>query len=650
MAWRFPIRFWFLPLVVILGTLAGCGTSGGRGAATDSSPRSRGTDAGDAGAGPRGDAGGSEGTARADAGEPKGTARADAGAVPGDGSDAGIAEGGASGGATRTDAGEGADAGRTDAGNAGKTDAGVAPSLAITSFGFEAVVNDAIAEDVAGTISGTAIQVVLPYGTTRTRLRASFRSTGSSVTVGGAVQISGATANDFSTPVEYVVHGRGNELVAYTVTVILAGGLRVEGHTPTDEATAVSVHASIEIAFNEPVAAESLDGKSVIVMAGAVQLHGSLIDDPASQELIFVPYGLLPEDSDVSVTISTDILSTSSEGLDAGVGFTFHTGLYAPERAGNPRVFANFESGYIRKDLDVTFTTDVSGADIETGWSKDLSATAPDAWSAGAVFDFGAVDSYGTVKVFARAVQSGASVGDDYTFVYKLVDAFPPASEKGDCDCVSGESPAIVAWASSVAKTYGGQVSDKFKTDSLEGVCTMGNGGVFDYSFDSPITDGVGADFVVGENGFRNDQSGLMFSELFYVEVSSNGVDYLRFDSASLTKDSGAFLSLDPGQVFGLGSTQVANYGIDYRQPYDLAWLRNKKAVLDGKVDLSAITHVRYIDIPGTDVEQTLEIDGQSYTYYPEYDSFGNIIRDAYLTTDSGGADVYTPGALHVAE
>jgi hypothetical protein len=644
----------FMGLVVLVS----CGKSGGPGATNDSSPRTEDPGHAEAGVASGTDGGNADGIESVDAGGTDGVDAGDAGGM--DGADASGPNAADAGGTDGADAGgpNGVDATESDACDtavasgvdAKGIDASESPPAVMTSFGFKAVVNGAIKEDVLGAISGTTIHVALPYGTARARLRASFVSTGSSVTVNGQAQVSGATANDFSSPVQYVVHGAGGDTVAYTVIVSLAGGLIVGGHTPGDHATGISVHASIEIDFSEAVSDASLSKDSVSVTSGAHRVLGSTINDPSSRKVIFVPYGLLPEDADLSVTVSGSILSTTALGLDTDVVFTFHTGFYEPEKGGDSRVFSNFEAGYIRKDLNVTFTTDVPNADINTGWSKDLSAAGPDQWSAGATFDFDAVDSYGTVKVFARAVESGTPIGDNYTFVYKLVDAFPPASEEGDCDCVDGDDDAIVAWATSVNKTYGGDVADRWKTDSLEGVCSMGNGGVFDYFFNPPISDGVGADFVVGENGFRNNASGLIFAELFYVEVSSNGVDYLRFDSVSLTTESGPFLALDPGEVYGLGSTQIAYYTANFRQPYDLAWLRNKKEILDGKVDLSAISHVRYVDIPGTDVEQTFVIDGKTYVYSPAYDSFGNVIRDAYRTADSGGADVFTPGALHVGK
>ena len=54
-------------------------------------------------------------------------------------------------------------------------------------------------------------------------------------------------------------------------------------------------------------------------------------------------------------------------------------------------------------------------------------------------------------------------------------------------------------------------------------------------TFDRPICDGDGADFAVFENGFLAGQD--IWAELGYCEVSSNGVDFARFPSVSLTPE-----------------------------------------------------------------------------------------------------------------
>lgn len=83
---------------------------------------------------------------------------------------------------------------------------------------------------MAGTINQTTktIAVPLPSGTNVTALRATFASTGAVVKVGSITQISGATANDFTLPVQYLVTAANGSSQAYTVTVTVAG----EGPAP----------------------------------------------------------------------------------------------------------------------------------------------------------------------------------------------------------------------------------------------------------------------------------------------------------------------------------------------------------------------------------------------------------------------------------
>ena len=77
---------------------------------------------------------------------------------------------------------------------------------------------------IAGTINETAktIAVYLPSGTSKTALIATFTTTGTSVKVGTAVQTSAVTANNFTTPVAYIVTAGDASTATYTVTVNVA--------------------------------------------------------------------------------------------------------------------------------------------------------------------------------------------------------------------------------------------------------------------------------------------------------------------------------------------------------------------------------------------------------------------------------------------
>ena len=73
-----------------------------------------------------------------------------------------------------------------------------------------------------GTITGTEIAVVVPYGTDVTSLVATYLTTGKLVSVDNQPQINGVTPNNFSSPVTYTVTAEDGSTQNYTVTVTVA--------------------------------------------------------------------------------------------------------------------------------------------------------------------------------------------------------------------------------------------------------------------------------------------------------------------------------------------------------------------------------------------------------------------------------------------
>jgi hypothetical protein len=92
----------------------------------------------------------------------------------------------------------------------------------ITAFSFRNTDNPGrLIDDIAGTINGTAISLTVPPLTDLNGLVATFSTSGTSVTVGGVVQTSGATPNDFTNPVTYTVTAADSSMKNYTVTVMV---------------------------------------------------------------------------------------------------------------------------------------------------------------------------------------------------------------------------------------------------------------------------------------------------------------------------------------------------------------------------------------------------------------------------------------------
>ncbi len=97
-------------------------------------------------------------------------------------------------------------------GECGPSPQPLSSAKAITAFSIPPA--SAVIDENAKTISLT-----LPCGTDVTALVANFTTTGVTVKVGNTVQVSGATANNFTTPVAYTVFAADGSSVTYTVKV-----------------------------------------------------------------------------------------------------------------------------------------------------------------------------------------------------------------------------------------------------------------------------------------------------------------------------------------------------------------------------------------------------------------------------------------------
>ena len=171
-------------------------------------------------------------------------------------------------------------------------------------------------------------------------------------------------------------------------------------------------------------------------------------------------------------------------------------------------------------------------------------------------------------------------------------------------------------------------------------VHSLGIGGSLTLGFPVVIVDGPGADLLVTENPFRSaSQPDQTFAEVFFVEVSSDGVVFARVPTRyrGPQVDPGPFSFVSAGWYEGFGGVLPTNAtsggSIDPLDPVraggdaiDLATLLTDPLVLSGAVDLQNITAVRLVDVrTGVDT-----------------DSVGVLVRDP----GSGSADIDAVGVL----
>ena len=223
---------------------------------------------------------------------------------------------------------------------------------------------------------------------------------------------------------------------------------------------------------------------------------------------------------------------------------------------------------------------------------------------------------------------------------------FPPQASVGGSTAIPHDDIEIIGWASSYSGydpagsgsscDRGSNLTEIFETPEKtlgpagnsnganEGftldVVSLGRNGCITLSFDSSIGNGPGWDFAVFENGFFVTLPQFGFLELAWVEVSSDGENFQRFDGITqASAPVGPFSNImDASDYDGLAGKYVAGFGT----PFDLSDLPH-----DPLVDVNSITHIRIRDIVG---------DGS----VTDNSNPPRVIFDPFATIDSAGFDL----------
>lgn len=215
----------------------------------------------------------------------------------------------------------------------------------------------------------------------------------------------------------------------------------------------------------------------------------------------------------------------------------------------------------------------------------------------------------------------------------------PDAGQVGTT-AIYKDSSAIVNWASSCEVTRGwqncldttlgkassGSAVNATGKSGQNGTVSLGDNGEAILSFDHPIMNGNGPDFAVFENGFNHT-----FLELAFVEVSTNGIDYVRFPAYSETQTTtqiNGFEELNPTYIHNL----AGKYKVGYGTPFDLEDLIDSTSI-----DVNNINYVKVIDVIGILNHPLTSLDVNS-----------NPINDPFPTPfPTSGFDLDAVGVLH---
>lgn len=221
---------------------------------------------------------------------------------------------------------------------------------------------------------------------------------------------------------------------------------------------------------------------------------------------------------------------------------------------------------------------------------------------------------------------------------------YPPAAGQLGSTAVHADSSCFVRWAincvvergfvnmsdttieagGSNYASYGSSSDALGSPDNM--VVSLGDQGTALFTFEYPLVNGPGWDFAVFENALTDT-----FLELAFVEVSSNGTNFFRFPSVSLTQtdiQTGSFGETDPTKIHNLAGKYRSMYGV----PFNLDDIPD-----DTLLNKNAIIYVKIIDVGGS-----------VNPFFASFDNLGNKINDPFPTPfNSSGFDLDAIGVIN---
>ena len=206
---------------------------------------------------------------------------------------------------------------------------------------------------------------------------------------------------------------------------------------------------------------------------------------------------------------------------------------------------------------------------------------------------------------------------------------FAPAAGQPGTTAIANENPSILRWADeAVLYEPGADAGNSFRDPEqalgpAEGnpfqVTSLGLNGELILSFSTPFENGEGPEFAVFENSFSRT-----FLELAFVEVSSDGENFFRFENESCSPSTATSAVL-ASDIDGLAGKYAGGFGT----PFDLQDLPASPLL-----DKEQVRFVRLLDI----------VSGE------ETDSTGDTIYDVVFAGENGGFECDGIAALSTRE
>jgi len=255
-------------------------------------------------------------------------------------------------------------------------------SKAITAYSFVGF------PGYAGTINEPAktIEVTLPFGTDVTNLIATFTTTGTGVRVGSAVQTSGTTPNNFTSPVVYTVTATDGSTVTYTVNVTVASSsakaITAFSFVGFPGVNGVINEAAKTIALTMPFGTDVTALVATFTTTGTVVRVGSAVQTSGATSNNFtspVAYTVTAADTSTAIyTVTVTVAPSSAKAITAFSFVGFPSAVGTIDEAASPKtITVPVPHGTDVTNLIATFST--TGTVVRVGTTvQTSSATAND--------------------------------------------------------------------------------------------------------------------------------------------------------------------------------------------------------------------------------------------------------------------------------
>lgn len=340
-----------------------------------------------------------------------------------------------------------------------------ATAKALTAYAFVGL------PSAAGTVDEAAktIALTVPNGTAVTALVATFTTTGAGVKVGTTAQTSGATANDFTNPVAYIVSAADGSTATYTATVTVASATAkaatafsfagLTGTAGTIDETAKTIAVTVPSGTNVTALVATFATTGSVVKVGAtVQTSGVTANDFTS------PVAYTVSDANGNAVIYTVTVTAAALSAKAMTGYSF-VGFPADAGVIDETVTPNTIAVNLPKGTDVTallatFTT--TGTSVKVGATVQIStATANDFTTSPVAYAVTAAD--GSTATYNVTVTFGlgpapvllGTAGNFVILAKSAVSTVPSSAITGDV----GVSPAATSFLTGFSLTMVGTTS-----------------------------------------------------------------------------------------------------------------------------------------------------------------------------------------------